>query len=213
MQRRCAAKTLHLLDRKVADPDRADRSPPEQRVHRLRGFLDRNQRVGPVNLIDVDMIGSKPAQGILDLLQDAGPAGIAEDASVLPIKPGLGGDEHLRAQAAPGDRLADDFLRAAKPVDRRRIDEVDAMLQRRPDRGHGPCFIGAAPHPTADGPRAERDTRHLERRTPNVGKLQGRLRGVDFESFGLAGHDLAPFSRVSRVPCWPGDRPVATRSH
>jgi len=39
-----------------------------------------------MNLVDVDVIGSKPAQGILDLAQNPGTAGIAEYSSaVLPV--------------------------------------------------------------------------------------------------------------------------------
>ena len=114
MQRRDAAELLHLADRKVADADGADLSLPEQRMHRLGGFFDRHQRVGPVNLVDVDMIGSKPAQGILDLAQDPRAAGIAEYSSVLPFQPGLGGNEHARAQAALGNRLADESPRSGR---------------------------------------------------------------------------------------------------
>src|SRR5229473_1592461 len=62
MQRRNAAKPLHLADRKVAHADGADFPLLEQRVHCFRGLLDRNQWVGPMNLVDVNVIGSKPAQ-------------------------------------------------------------------------------------------------------------------------------------------------------
>src|SRR5258707_2964550 len=55
-----------------------------------------NQRVGPMNLIDINVIGSQPAQGILNFAQDAGTAGIARYSSTLPLKSGLGGDKHLR---------------------------------------------------------------------------------------------------------------------
>src|ERR1019366_3575037 len=98
MQRRNAAELPHLADRKITDSDGPDLSLLEQRMHRLGGFLDRHQRVGPVDLIDVDMIGSKPMQGILDLLQDSRPAGIAEYLSTLPFKADLGSNEHARAQ-------------------------------------------------------------------------------------------------------------------
>jgi len=60
MQRRDAAKPFHLADRKIAHSDGADFSLPQQRVHRIRGLFDRNQRVRPVNLIDIDVVGLKP---------------------------------------------------------------------------------------------------------------------------------------------------------
>ena len=63
-------------------------------MHRLSGFFDRHQRVRPMNLVDVDVVGAKPTQGILDLLQDPRPAGIAEYLSTLPFKADLRSDEH-----------------------------------------------------------------------------------------------------------------------
>src|SRR3977135_2943345 len=75
MQRRHAAKPVHLADRKIADSDGADLPLPEQRVHRLGGFFDRHQWVGPVNLVDIDVVGSKPAQGGLDLPHETTPYG------------------------------------------------------------------------------------------------------------------------------------------
>src|SRR5499427_7881078 len=62
MERRHPAEALHLLDREIADTDGADLALLEQGVHGLCGFLDRHQRVWPVNLVDVNVIGSKPTQ-------------------------------------------------------------------------------------------------------------------------------------------------------
>ena len=132
MQRRDAAKPLHLDDREIAHADGADFPLREQRVHCVRGFFDRNQWIRPMNLIDVDVVGSKPAQGILDLAHDAGAAGIARYPAALPLQSGLGGNKHVRAQPAFGDRLANDLFGAAESIDRRRIDDVDAMLEARP---------------------------------------------------------------------------------
>src|ERR1700730_11789360 len=119
MQRRNAAKPLHLADRKIAHSDGANFPLLEQRVHRFRGFFDRNQWVGPMNLIDVNVIGSKPAQGILNLPQDASAAGIARYSSALPLQSGLGGNKHFRAPTL-GERPANDLLGPAKSIDRGR---------------------------------------------------------------------------------------------
>ncbi len=97
MQRRDSAKPFHLADRKVAHSDRADFPLREQHMHCISGFFDRNQWVGPMNLIDVNVIRSKPAQRILNLLHDAGTAGIARYPSSLPLQSDLGGDDHVRA--------------------------------------------------------------------------------------------------------------------
>ncbi len=63
-----------------------------------------------MDLIDVDVVGLQPAQGILDLLQNSRPAGIAEYLFILPLKPSLGGDQDARAQMTLGNRLADNFF-------------------------------------------------------------------------------------------------------
>ena len=62
MQRCHPAEALHLPDREIADADGADLALLEQGAHGLCGFLDRHQRIGPVNLVDVDVIGPKPTQ-------------------------------------------------------------------------------------------------------------------------------------------------------
>jgi hypothetical protein len=50
-----------LPDREIADADGADFALLEQGMHGLRGFLDGHQWVWPVDLVNVDVIGSKPA--------------------------------------------------------------------------------------------------------------------------------------------------------
>ena len=113
MQRRDAAKPFHLVDRKIAHTDGADLPLLEQRLHRVRGFLDRNQRVGPMNLIDIDVIGSKPAQGIFDLAHDAGAAGVAKYAAILPFESDLGGDND--AERSPPSAIALPTISSERP--------------------------------------------------------------------------------------------------
>ena len=71
MQRRHAAEPLHLRDGKIADPDGADLALLGKRAHGFGGFFDRHQRIGPVDLVDIDMVGLQPPQGVVELLQDA----------------------------------------------------------------------------------------------------------------------------------------------
>jgi hypothetical protein len=142
---------------KIADPDGADFPFPIQLVHRIGCFFDLHQRVGPVDLIDVDVIGSKPAQGVLDLLEDPTLAGVAVGIAVLPRQTDFGRDNDMLAAAVLGESRADDLLGATEPVNRRRIDNVDTVVERRPDGGNRLRFVGAAPHPTADGPGADRN--------------------------------------------------------
>jgi hypothetical protein len=95
MQRRDPPELLDLLDGKIADADGADLSLPEQRSHRVGGFRDRNVWVGPMHLIDVDVIGSQPAKRVVDLPHDPRASCVSEDFSVVPFKTGLGRKDHL----------------------------------------------------------------------------------------------------------------------
>src|SRR5258708_17393027 len=110
MQGRETTESVYLIDREIAHSDRRDLSLNEQRVHRLGGFLHRHQRIGPVNLVDVDVIGSQPAQRIVYLAQDARAAGVAENAAMLPFKAGFGCDDDAPTPAPFGDFLTDNFF-------------------------------------------------------------------------------------------------------
>src|SRR5208337_5118617 len=116
MDRRSAAELLHLANGEIAHADGADLSLLEQPMHCLRCFFDRGLRVRPVDLVDIDVIGTKPSQRVFELALDPIPAGIAKNLAVLPFKPDLRGDDHARAQAAFSDSLANDFFRTAEPI-------------------------------------------------------------------------------------------------
>src|SRR5262250_3242601 len=88
-----------------------------------------------------------------------------------------------------GDGLADDFFRTAEAIDRSGIDEIDAALDRRSDRGNGFRLLGSTPHPAPDGPGAQGNTRHFKRSADNGGTLH-----LDFAGFGFTSHGLAPSS-------------------
>src|SRR5258705_7778599 len=98
MERRNESKPLHLSDGKVADSDGANLALLEQGAHGLGRFFNRHQRVGPVDLVDVDIVCPQPAEGILDLLENSRPAGIAGYISIPPLKPRLGGNDDARSQ-------------------------------------------------------------------------------------------------------------------
>src|SRR5215831_1896075 len=112
-----------------------------------------------------------------------------EHSSARPLKSGLGRDEHARAEMTLGEGLADDFFRTAESIGRSGIDEIDAVLDRRSDRGNGFRLLGSTPHPTADGPGAQGDTRHFKRCADD-----GRTLRLDFAGFGFTSHGLAPSS-------------------
>ena len=126
------------------------------------GVLDRGLEVRPMHLIEIDDVGAKPLQRVLDLLENSLRPGIAEGLSVPPGQSDLGGDLHLLAQTALGERLADYFFGTAEAIDRGSIDQRHAALDGRTDRGDRLGFIRTAPHPTADRPGAEADPRGVQ---------------------------------------------------
>src|ERR1700682_5935515 len=67
--------------------------------------------------------------------------------------------------------FADDLFRVAETIDRRRIDQIDALVERFPDRGDGFAIVAPAPHPTAHRPRSEGNTRYLQRGSRNMREL------------------------------------------
>src|SRR5262249_33202956 len=127
--------------------------------------------------------------------QDSRAAGIAEHTPARPLNSGFGRDANARAQMTLGDGFADDFFRTAESIDRSGIDEIDAVLDRRSDRGNGFGLPGPTPHPAADGPGAERNTRHFKRCADDGGTLH-----LDFAGFGFTRHGLAPSSPWLRQP-------------
>ncbi len=159
--RRNAAKPLDLGRTDVAQPDRADLTRLVQALERGRGALQLGARIRPVQLIEVDGVGAQPAQRRLDLGADAPRRGVSEHLAVAPCQADLGGDHDAVAQTTARQRLADDLLGATETVDRRGVDQRDALVERGLDRAHGIALVGAAPHPSADRPRAEADTRNL----------------------------------------------------
>jgi hypothetical protein len=131
-----------------------------------------------MNLIEVDHVGAQTPERVVDLLHDASAAGIAEWLLVLPIKPDLGGEHHAGAPASFHQRLADNLFRAAETIDRGRIDQRDAAVERGMNGANRLGLVASAPHPTADRPGAKPDAggRHV-----GAGNLQGfhaRLVGV-----------------------------------
>src|SRR3979490_2623116 len=167
MQRRDAAKALHLDERKVAHSDGAYFPLREQLVHCVRSFFDRYQRVGPMDLIDVDVIGSKFTERVFNFWDDASAAGVAKYSPTIPLKADLGGDYHARAEPAFGNGSANDLFGATESIDRNCVNNIDPTLEGSLDGSDRFRFVGPTPHPAADGPRTDRDGRHSERRAWN----------------------------------------------
>ena len=165
MQRGHPAEALHLINGEIAHADGADLALLVKRAHRLGGFLHRHQRVGPMNLVDVDVIGAQTAQRIIDLLHDASSGCIPIDLAVAPFESRLGGDDRLGAHALESG--ADDLLGHAEAVYRRGIDQIDALIAERPEwwppiRDRRFLPTSSRPSPTCRAPPARLSTGSLE---------------------------------------------------
>src|SRR6516164_3242463 len=102
----------------------------------------------------------------------------------MPFEPDLGGDDGAIAQAV-GQSLAHDFLRPAEAIDRGRVDNVETKRKRSPDRLDRGRFFGPAPHPAANGPGAQADTRYFQIGALDLGKFNGALAGAMLAAFVL----------------------------
>src|SRR4029077_21158166 len=120
-------------------------------------FFDRQQRIRPVDLVDVDMVGLQPPRRGLELFQNSRTAGAAETPSALPFQSDLGGDAHARPQVSFGKRLPHDFFRSAEPVSGSGVDKVDAVLDGRTYGGDRFRLVGSTPHPAPDCPGPKGD--------------------------------------------------------
>ncbi len=95
--------------------------------HRERLF-DFDRRIGPVDLVQVDVVGAEAAQALLDFVADPA-AGVALPVHAFAhLAVHFGREHHVVAAAL--QRLADDLLRLALRVHVGGVDEVDAVVER-----------------------------------------------------------------------------------
>src|SRR6056297_2001150 len=90
MQRRGRGKSLHLVGTVVADADSADFAALLKFLQGRRGLFKRDQRIGPMNLVQINDIGAQTTQGIINLLCDALGPGITKNLALLPVETDLG---------------------------------------------------------------------------------------------------------------------------
>src|ERR1700730_2562567 len=108
---------------------------------------------------------------LIELLHDPIARRVSIDISAAPFEADFGRDDRLRAQMPTLEGFADDLFRLAETIYRRRIDQVDALVERFLDGGDGFAIVAPAPHPTAHRPRSEGNTRYLQRGSRNTREL------------------------------------------
>ena len=141
-----------LAARERGGADVADLALVHEVAERRQRLLDVGARIGAVDLVEVDPVGAQPPQRVLDRAHDPA-ARAALLVGVLAHRAvELGGEDDVVAPAA-GERLADDLLGLALPVDVGGVDEVDPGVERRVDDPDRLVVIGVAPR--AEHHRAE----------------------------------------------------------
>ena len=132
------------------------------------GGLEGFQGVGPVHEQDVHAVSLQILEGVGHIAPDKIRGAVAEGFAVLPVEPGLGGDEDSVPAFFLRQGPADNLFGEAEAVNRGRVDEIDALVDGGVNGLDGLLFVGAAPHPAPDGPGAESDAGNLQIRAGNV---------------------------------------------
>jgi len=99
-----------------------------------------------VDLTKVQDIHIEPPKTVLDLFSNGCVLEAVLDVLFLvPHDAALGEDERPLGTAQFLQSLGDDLLRMPHPVDRRRVDPVDAALHTPVNRGHGFAIVLGSP--------------------------------------------------------------------
>jgi hypothetical protein len=152
VQRRDRLERRHLGWREVAHADRPNLALLEQAAEHPGRLLDGHQGIRPVDVIHVDAIRPQPLERVLHFPPNPPGRCVAEHLTVSPFEAGLRRDQDTIAGAALGDGLADELLGPAEPVGRRRVDQRDAEVERRPDGANRLGLVRTAPHPATNCP-------------------------------------------------------------
>src|SRR6266850_8076045 len=153
VKRRDGSETHHLFRRIVAHPDSANFPLFVEFAKSPGGLLDRNERVRPVHLVDINVVGSQATQRILELLENALARGVTFDFALRPVDADFGGNDNA-VSATILEGIAHQFFGTTKTVNGRGVDQVDAQVECGMNGTNGFFLIRSAPHPTADGPSA-----------------------------------------------------------
>ena len=132
-----------------------------QAVQGVHGLGEGGFPVGPVDQIEVNVIGLQVPQGAF-ALPDHGLWGAVPDVGpALELRAALGGDDHLLPEAQVLEDLAHVALRRPRVVGRGGVDQVDAAVHGGPDGLQAAVLGVVVPPRAADAPGAQSHLRHL----------------------------------------------------
>src|ERR1700741_3744019 len=138
----------------LADAEKAPLALADELAHRADCVLDRNGRIDPMDVIEVDNVGPEPPKapfaGFVHIFRPAvREARVAEQSEIAK----LARDDVVAA--VPSDRLGYELLVGAAAVAGGGIEKIDADLARPPDRRDPRGAVGVA---VAWGHRAAAET-------------------------------------------------------
>ena len=131
-----------LRGREGRRADRAHLARPHQIGEGRQRLLDVGVRRGPVDLVEIDVVGLQAAQRGLDRLRDPASRIALLVRIVAHRAVHLGGQHDVVAPTL--QRLADDLLRLAAAIPVGGVDEVDAEIQGLVDDADAVVVIGIA---------------------------------------------------------------------
>ena len=173
------------LGRKGRAAERADLPGMDQVAEGTEGLVDVHRLVGPVDLVEVDVVGAQALEAVLALGDDPAP-GVALGVGVVPHGGvDLGGQYHP-GTVHRGQGLAHDDLGLARRVHVGGVDEVDAGVEGPVDDPDRIVVIGIAPRSEHHGPETEgadldagsTQCAHLHRADPTGGRGSGGGSGL-----------------------------------
>jgi len=137
----------HLWCVVVGHANVADLAFGDELPQGARRLGDRNLRVGPVHLVQVDVVDAQRCQAGVHALAQPLRARVADQAGIGHAQGALGSEHEL--VPVPGElipkRFAEQSLGRAETVGVRGVEEVDAQLAGAADRRDGRVLIKPAP--------------------------------------------------------------------
>jgi hypothetical protein len=157
---------------KIRAPDVADLPGSDEVVKRAKRFLDRRFRVEAVELIEVDVVSTEPAQAPLDCAEKM----LARRSHVVRARArsegALRGDENAIPPSL--DRAAKDLLGLTRRVNIRRVEQRHASIETEVDEPSGMTDVESAEGPekfavaATESGRAEGKRRDHQPRTAKL---------------------------------------------
>ena len=155
-----------LPGRQVRAADIADLALADQIVEGAQRLLDRGQRVGAVQLVEVDPVGLHPLQRGFDGLDDIAPRAALLHAGIVHVHAELAGEHDVLAAGA--EQFAERQLRAAAiAVHVGGVEQGDAVL----DRGVDDLARRFQVYPAAEIIAAEADERDAQAGAAEIAEL------------------------------------------